>query len=261
MQSTEQFYGQAKGALTKTRYRNATIFVDHYSCLKFVYLMTSNLTSAKTINAKHAFEKFAAEHGVRIQHYHCDNGCFADSMFRESCEAEGQQLTFCGVNAHFQNGIAERAIRDLSKSAQKQLLHAHQRWPQAVSTALWPYALRHAAHLNNVLLMLPNGQSRLELFSSVNVGSNMRFLHTFGCPVFALNNALASNKAVPRWDPRARLGLNLEPSPTHARNVHLVLSLMTGLVSPQFHLCFDDFFETCKYGVTDAGLASTAGFT
>jgi hypothetical protein len=82
--------------------------------------------------------------------------------------------------------------------------------------------------------------------------------------VFALNNTLASNKALPRWDPRARLGLNLEPSPTHARNVHLVLSLTTGLVSPQFHVHFDDFFETCKYGVTDGGLASTwqclAGF-
>jgi hypothetical protein len=198
MQSTEPgFYGQAKGALTKTRYRNATIFVDHYSRLKFVYLMTSNLTSAKTIDAKHAFKLIAAKRGVRIQHYRCDNGRFADSMFHESCEAKGQQLTFCGVDAHFQNGIAKQAIRDLSKSARKQLHHAHQCWPQAMSTALWPYALCHAAHLNNVLPTLPNGQSRLELFSSINIGSNMQLLYTFGCPVFALNNALASIKAVP----------------------------------------------------------------
>jgi hypothetical protein len=60
------------------------------------------------------------------------------------------------------------------------------------------------------------------------------------------------------------LGLNLGPSPTHARNIHLVLSLSTGLVSPQFHCCFDDFFETCKYGVPDGGISSTwqrlAGF-
>jgi hypothetical protein len=85
----------------------------------------------------------------------------------------------------------------------------------------------------------------------------MRFLHTFGCPVLALNNSLASNKALPRWDPRARLGLNLVPSPTHARNVHLVLNLTSGLVSLQFHVRFNDFFETCKYGVTDGGVAST----
>jgi hypothetical protein len=90
------------------------------------------------------------------------------------------------------------------------------------------------------------------------------FPSSFGCPVFALNNSLALNKALPRLDPRARIGLNLGPSPTHARNVHLVLSLTTGLVSPQFHVRLDDFFETCKYGVTDGGLASTwqclAGF-
>jgi hypothetical protein len=34
--------------------------------------------------------------------------------------------------------------------------------------------------------------------------------------------SLASKKAIPSWDPRARIGLNLGPSPTHARKVHLV---------------------------------------
>jgi hypothetical protein len=43
MQLTEPgFNGQAKGALTKTRYKNVTVFVDHYLRLQFVYLMTSN---------------------------------------------------------------------------------------------------------------------------------------------------------------------------------------------------------------------------
>jgi hypothetical protein len=126
--------------------------------------MTTNLTSSETIYAKRAFERYTAEHGIRIAHYHCDNGRFADTAFVRSCEELHQKLTFCRVNAHFQNGIAERAIHDLSKSAQKQLLHAKQRWLQAVSTALSPYALRSAAHLHNVLPMLEEGQSRLELF-------------------------------------------------------------------------------------------------
>ena len=51
MQSTEPgFYGQAKGILPKTRYRNATMFVDHYFHLKFVYLMTSNLIGKETVD-------------------------------------------------------------------------------------------------------------------------------------------------------------------------------------------------------------------
>ncbi len=138
--------------------------------------MTLNLTSSKTIDAKRAFERFAAEHGVKIAHYHCDNGRFADTAFVRSCKESRQKLTFCGVNAHFQNGIVERAIRDLSESAQKQLLHAKQRWPQAVS-ALWPYALCSAAYLHNVLPALDECQSRLELFSGIQVGSNLKNLH------------------------------------------------------------------------------------
>jgi hypothetical protein len=79
----------------------------------------------------------------------------------------------------------------------------------------------------------------------------MKHVHTFVCPVFALQNALASGKLLPRRCPRARLGLNLGPSPIHARNVYLVLNLMTGCVSPQYHCQFDDFFETTCYGGPD----------
>ena len=79
----------------------------------------------------------------------------------------------------------------------------------------------------------------------------MKHVHTFACPVFALQNALASGKLLPRWSPHARLGLNLGPSPTHARNVYLVLNLMTGCISPQYHCRFDDFFETTHHGGPD----------
>jgi hypothetical protein len=48
-----------------------------------------------------------------------------------------------------------------------------------------------------------------------------------------------------------RLGLNLGPSPMHARNVYLVLNLITGCVSPQYHCCFDDFFEKTRHGGPD----------
>jgi hypothetical protein len=152
------FYGQPKRQLTKTSYKNATIFVVLYSHLQFVYLMISNLTSSKKLDAKCAFECFATKNSVKIMHYNCNNGCFANSVFVCACEESRQTPTFCGVNAHFQNGIADRAIRDLWEISQKQLLHARQCWPQAVSLALWPYALQqYTAHLNNVLPTLKEG--------------------------------------------------------------------------------------------------------
>ncbi len=116
---------------------------------------------------------------------------------------------------------------------------------------LWPYALRNAALLHNSLPVLEDGTSRLELFSSIRVGCNMKHVHTFGCPVFALQNALASGNQLPRWSPCAHLRLNLGPSPMHVRNVYLVLNLITGCVSPQYHCCFDNFFKTTCHGGPD----------
>jgi hypothetical protein len=119
------FIDQLKGTLTKKRYTASTIFVDHYSKLKYIHLMTK-LTSEETIQAKRTFEHFPEQHSVRILHYHCNNGEFADNAFKNSCSAKGQRLTLYGVNTHFQNGIAEKAIRDLHESTRKQLLHARQ---------------------------------------------------------------------------------------------------------------------------------------
>jgi hypothetical protein len=42
------------------------------------------------------------------------------------------------------------------------------------------------------------------------------------------------------------VAINLGQSPRHAGSVALVLSLLTGYVSAQFHLKHDDFFETVK---------------
>ncbi len=135
------FFAQLKGMLTKKCCRCCTIFVDNYSCLRYVHLQVND-TAKETMKAKHVFEKYAAEHGVSIKHYHCDNGRFAHNVFKQSCKSNHQRLPFCGINAHFQNGIAECAIHDLSNSARKQLLHACSHWPAAVHFALWPYALR-----------------------------------------------------------------------------------------------------------------------
>ncbi len=103
------FYAQMKGKLTKKRYRCATIFVDHYSCLRFVHLQINNLL-VETVAAKRAFKTFAAEHAIKIQHYHCDNGRFSDNAFKQAYHKQSQKLTFCGMNAHFQNGITKRSI-------------------------------------------------------------------------------------------------------------------------------------------------------
>jgi hypothetical protein len=45
-----------------------------------------------------------------------------------------------------------------------------------------------------------------------------------------------------------RIAINIDPSLQHAKSVGLLLSLTTGLVSPQFHVKYDDLFETVRNG-------------
>jgi hypothetical protein len=51
---------------------------------------------------------------------------------------------------------------------------------------------------------------------------------------------------IPKWMPRARVGIYFGRSPKHARNIASVLNLRTGFVSPQFHVKFDDTFEKVR---------------
>ena len=59
------FIGHLKGILTRKRYKTATIFVDHFSQLSYVYLRTST-NGQKTVNAKLAFEAYANSLGVQV---------------------------------------------------------------------------------------------------------------------------------------------------------------------------------------------------
>ncbi len=164
----------------------------------------------------------------------------------QSVAESGQTISFCGVNAHFLNGIAEKRIRDLSKQALKQLLHAKARWAEAIEINLWPYGVCNANDIHNTIADKEDGSSTLEWFCRTDIHPKLWHNHTFSCPVYALQDQLQGGKAIPKWNKWAKLRMNLGPSPWHASSVNLVLKLDAGLVSPQFHIQLDDFFKTVR---------------
>jgi hypothetical protein len=143
------FKGQMTGKLTNQHIVASTIYVDHASDLSYVYHQTS-ITSEETLKSMLAFEKCAASHGINIKHYQADNGRFKDKLFSKSIEEKGQTISFCGVGAHHQNGIAEKRIGDLKGRATTLLLHAQRRWPDAINTHLWTYDIRAANDSKNM---------------------------------------------------------------------------------------------------------------
>jgi hypothetical protein len=238
--------GQMKGFLTHKRYTVATIFVDHFSGLSFVHLQ-KGATAEETIEGKRAFENYARTHGVHVKHYHADNGIFEAKEFQMAVSNDGQSISYCGVNAHHQNGRAEKKIRDLQELARTMMLHAQHRWPNAINTHLWPFAIKLANDLSNRSPAIQSGISPLELFSQVDIAPKVKHSHTFGAPVYVLENALQTpGSGIPKWKSRSNMGIYVGTSPRHSRKIALVLNLVTGHVSPQFHVVVDDFFETLR---------------
>ena len=49
---------------------------------------------------------------------------------------------------------------------------------------------------------------------------------------------------IPKWAPRSQIGVNMGFGNIYKTQVRLVLNLLTGSISPQYHVVFDDMFST-----------------
>ena len=72
---TPGLIAQMLGRPTTMRYTCATIYVDNCSGYTFMQLQYST-NAEETIKGKLTYESHASSCGVRICHYHCDNGIF-----------------------------------------------------------------------------------------------------------------------------------------------------------------------------------------
>jgi hypothetical protein len=252
---TPGLIAQITGALTTKRYEYATVFVDNYSGYSFVFLQKTS-SGEETLQAKEAFERLCKANGIEVQHYHADNGIFKANIWVENCRKNGQGLSFAGVNAHHQNGRAEARIRRLQELTRTQLSHAKRLWPQEISINLWPYAMRLANESINATPALtdrPHFRTPQEMFFKTKVATNPRHWYQFGCPVYVLDSKLQAGKPFHKWNlQRTKVGIYLGRSPQHSRSVALVLDVTTGLVSPQFHVRMDSWFDTIKQLYKDA---------
>ena len=237
---------QSTGIMTHERFWGSVLYVDHHSDFMYNHLITGT-TSLATLESKLAYERVAAAHGVKIKSYHADNLRFNDNNFKGSCISAGQQLSYCGVGAHHQNAVVESKIKEVCYGGRTLLLHAKRKWPHVISTVLWPYAVQAIVARHNTLSLDKSGLSPLEKFTGITDDTLPTNFHTWGCPVFVLDAANQGAIGTPKWEPRSHTGIYLGHSPCHAGSVSLVLNLKTGMVSPQFHVVYDDEFTTVAY--------------
>ena len=109
------------------------------------------------MKSKTAFESFpnlivrlkkllCRQRDIRWQHFH-----------RRNQEPTTTKIPYCIVNAHHQNGRAEKWIRDLQDQARVLVMHAMHKCPEVITPNLWQYAVKLSNEVQNHSPCTQNG--------------------------------------------------------------------------------------------------------
>jgi hypothetical protein len=214
--SADHYFSPVQGRLLHTfghehhGYTCGCLFVDHASSKIFNFPQFST-TATETLKSVARLEAYAYDEGFKIKQYHSDNGIFSTAEFIAHCDNNNQKYNFSGVGAHFQNGVAERNIKTIAQWARANMLHLATHWPQQANLKFWLQTIDYSTWVFNRLPNVDMGLTPNEIWSSVrNTGNVLARAHVFGCPVYVLDPALQDGKKIPKWNPRARLGLFLD---------------------------------------------------
>ena len=251
--SLDQYQSAVKGRLFHTRgkeqsheqYSGGTTGVDHASGYIFHRHQVS-LRTVDTIKSKHVWEHWARQCGVPIKHYHSDNGVFDSKDFKHDVQLRNQSISFSGVGAHHQNSVAKRSIRTVVELARTMMIHSAMHWPEQTDNNMWPFAMDHAIYIYNHTTNMRTGLSPIKVFTNTRYDYTklLQRLHVWGAPRFVLDPTLQDRKKLPKREPRFRRGQYLGVSLRHSSSVGLIRNIKTGNVSAQFHVVYDDHYQT-----------------
>ena len=124
------------------------------------------------------------------------------------------------------------------------LIHATMRYSDVISSELRPFALEYSAYLWNITPKLQQLSPEEVFYGAKMDYYELRQFHVWGCRIYTLNYHLQNGQKVPKWELCAPRGIFLGISKRHSSNVPQVLHLSTGAIPPQYHVVFDDYFQT-----------------
>ena len=253
--STDQFICSTPGRLPtgygregpNNGYNGGTIY--NYAALGLIWVENQvSLGASETLMGKERFEQWLYDTAyTTLKHIHGDNGIFASDQYQQECAEKGQTQSFSGVGAQHQNAKAERAIQTVMYMARTFMVHASLHWSDhgVDDISLWPFAVKHAVWLHNRVPNRESGLTPLELVTKQRADHlDLLRTHVWGCPAFVLEPKLQNGQKLPKWNRRSRLGQFLGYSENHSSLVANIRHLQTGYVSPQYHVVYDDLFQT-----------------
>jgi hypothetical protein len=168
--------------------------------------------------------------------------------FQKAIDNKNQQLNFSGVNAQWQNGLVELSNGTLFTAARTMLNHAISRRDKTITAELWPFAIQHVATIYNTT----KRQSRdydigpWEKFTDERSKLDQNDMHPLFCPVHVLDRRMQEGTSPPKWEKCTTKKVYVGHLHHYSKSVPMVWDPKTKLVSPQFHVLFDNNFDTVQ---------------
>jgi hypothetical protein len=128
------------------------------------------------------------------------------------------------------------------------LNHAISRWDKTISAELWPFAIQHAVTIYNKTKCRSRDYdlSLWEQFTGQRSKLDQTDMHPLFCPVYVLDQRIQEGTSPPKRTKRKTQKVYARHLHHYSRSVPMVWDPKTKLVSPQFHVMFDNNFDTVQ---------------
>jgi hypothetical protein len=128
------------------------------------------------------------------------------------------------------------------------LSHAISKWDNTITAELSPFVIQQAATIYNTTKRRSRDYdiSPWEKFTGKRSKLDQNDMHTLFCRVYVLQRQMQEGTSPPKWTKRTTQKFYVGHLHHYSKSVPMVWDPEKKLVSPQFHVMFDDNFDTVQ---------------
>jgi hypothetical protein len=128
------------------------------------------------------------------------------------------------------------------------LNHTISKWDKTTTAELWPLAIQHTAIIYNTTKRRLRDYDTIpwEQFTGERSKLDQNDMHPLFCPVYVLDRRMQEGTSPPKWTKRTTQKVYVGHLHHYSKSVPMIWDPKTKLVSPQFHVMFDNNFDTVQ---------------